>query len=71
MENKKFIAFYPMSNFGGLGIISTDGETVKTAFNFGNGMENISTAKIRTNTKGEDYFIKFGRRHYIRDFMRV
>ena len=70
MENK-FIAVYPMSNFGGLGIISTDGETVKTAFNFGNGMENISTAKIRYNAHSEDYFIKFGKRYYIKDFMRV
>ena len=75
-EKKKmnnFIAVCTMSNWGGLGIISIEhvNDTVTTAFDFGNGMKNISTAKIRTNTKGEDYFIKFGRRHYIRDFMRV
>lgn len=73
MENN-FIAVCTMSNFGGLGIISIEhgiNDKVTTAFDFGNGMENISTAIIRYNAKGEDYFIKFGRRHYIRDFMRV
>ena len=73
-NNNNFIAVCPMSNFGGLGIISIEhgiNDTVTTAFDFGNGMENISTAKIRYNAKGEDYFIKFGRRYYIRDFMRV
>lgn len=74
MENKKFIAVCPMSNFGGIGIISINygiDDTVTTAFNFGDGIKNISTAKLRCNAKGEDYFIKFGRRYYIRDFMRV
>lgn len=73
MESK-FLAILPMSNWGGLGIISIEygiEDKVTTAFDFGNGMENISTDKIRTNAKGEDYFIKFGRRHYIREFMRT
>ena len=73
-NNNNFIAVCPMSNFGGLGIISINygiNDTITTAFDFGNGMKNISTAKIRTNAKSEDYFIKFGRRYYIRDFMRV
>ena len=73
-NNNKFLAVCTMSNFGGLGIISIEygiEDTVTTAFDFGSGMKNISTAKIRYNVKGEDYFIKFGRRHYIRDFMRV
>ena len=73
-NNNNFIAVCTMSNFGGLGIISIEhgiNDKVTTAFDFGNGIENISTAKIRTNAKGEDYFIKFGRRYYIREFMRV
>lgn len=73
MENK-FIAVMGMNNFGGLGIISIEhgiDDTVTTAFDFGNGMKNISTAKIRYNASGEDYFIKFGKRYYFRDFMRI
>jgi len=68
-----FIAVYVMSNWGGLGIISmgSTGDSVKTAFDFGNGMENISTAKIRYSARGDGYFIKFGKRYYLRDFMRV
>ncbi len=74
MKNKKFIAIHPMSNWGGLGIISIEhgiDDTITTAFDFGDGIKNISTAKIRYNAQGEDYFIKFGRRYYMRDFMRV
>ena len=73
-NNNKFLAVCTMSNFGGLGIISIEygiEDTVTTAFDFGDGIRNKSTAKIRYNAQGEDYFIKFGRRHYIRDFMRV
>ena len=73
-NNNNFIAVCTMSNFGGLGIISINygiNDTLTTAFDFGNGMENISTAKIRYNAQGEDYFIKFGRRYYLHDFMRV
>ena len=73
-NNNKFIAIMGMHNFGGLGMISIEhgiNDKVTTAFDFGDGLQNKSTAKIRYNAKGEDYFIKFGRRHYIRDFMRV
>ena len=72
MENK-FIAVCPMSNFGGLGIISMDhsNDTVTTAFDFGDGLKNISTAKIRHNNKGDGFFIKFGKRYYFNDFMGV
>ena len=73
-KNNKFIAALPVSNFGGLGIISIEhgiDDMVTTAFDFGDGLENKSTAKIRYNASGEDYFIKFGRRYYLKDFMRV
>lgn len=73
-NNNNFIAVCTMSNFGGLGIISIEygiEDKITTAFDFGNGMENISTAKIRYNAQGEDYFIKFGKRYYLRDFMRI
>lgn len=73
MENN-FIAVCPMSNFGGLGIISIEhgiDDMVTTAFDFGNGMKNKSTAKIRYNASGEDYFIKLGRRYYLKDFTGV
>lgn len=73
-NNSNFIAVMGMTNFGGLGIISIEhgiNDKVKTAFDFGDGMKNISTAKIRYNASGEDYFVKFGRRYYLRDFMRI
>jgi len=71
MENK-FIAVYPMSNFGGLGIIdAVPGISVKTAFDFGDGKKNVSVSKIRFNSKGEGYFIKLGKRYYFKNFIKV
>lgn len=73
-NNNNFIAICTMSNWGGLGIISIEygiEDKVTTAFDFGNGIRNKSTATIRTSAKGEDYFIKFGRKYYLKDFMRI
>ena len=63
-NNNNFIAVCPMSNFGGLGIISINyginDRLQRRGLGNLDGYKNVSTANIRYNAKGEDYFIKFG-----------
>lgn len=62
-----------MCNFGGLAVMEREygiDDYVIVCDNYGDGYKNITRNMIRYNTKGEPYFVRYGKRHYLGEFMR-
>ena len=60
-----------LCNWGGIAVGDYDGEKIKSAFNMGDGYKDIRTTKVYTTAAGRDYFVRYGRRYYLDEFMRV
>ena len=73
-ENKKPIAVYTMSNFGGiaiLDIIYDIDDMVIACFDFGTGYQKIRHYKIREQKNGRPYIRKNGIYCYLDECIRV
>ena len=58
----------------GMGIISVNhgiNDTVTAQYFYGEHTKPAQTYKLRTNKKGEPFFMYNSTRHYIRDFMKT
>ena len=70
--NKKVIATCQLTNFGGIAIFSiVYGIEDKVKFSYFNSEKysRVSTSIIRTDKKGDAYFISFGQKYYLREFI--
>ena len=73
-KDKKPVAVYPMSNWGGIEILDIEhgiDEYVIARFNFGTVEEKLHRIKIEYNKHGVPYFIMSGNRVRLDDCMRV
>ena len=64
----------PMNNFGGLAIMEIEHgieDYLYVCDNYGDGYKNITKNKIRYNARGNAYFMRYGKRYYLDQFMRV
>lgn len=71
MKEYKIIASLSLNNFGGIVILDTTDETITSAFDFGDGLQNIKTTKVFYSGACTPYFVRYKQRYYIDDFMRV
>lgn len=63
-----------LCNWGGLAIMEFEQGIEDYVFvcdNYGNGYKNITKNVLHYNAKGEAYFIRNGKRWYLKEFMRV
>ena len=70
-KNVPFIAVKATSAFSGIGILSADSNKVTFCYEYDGKRSRRSRSTIRYNTSGEPYFIAYGCREYLRDYMRV
>lgn len=70
-KNVPFIAVKATSAFSGIGILSVDSDKVAFCYEYDGKRSRRSRSAIRYNTSGEPYFIAYGLREYLRDYMRV
>lgn len=68
-----YIGVYPMSNFGGLAIVSIDEatETCLSCFDWGDGPQNIRRTQIYYTSNGRSYIRRYNRRYYFDEIMRA
>jgi hypothetical protein len=77
MKSKKVkepIGILCLSNFGGLLVLDLEcgiEDKVITCFDFGSGRKHFGKNKIRYNSNGDAYFVKFGKRYYLNEIMRT
>lgn len=67
----EIIATKPTCNWGGIVILEANDEVVTSAEDYGNGLLRKATARVRYNLEGEPYFMRQGRREYLKDYMKV
>lgn len=69
----KYIGVYPMSNFGGLAIVSVDpaSDTCYSCFDFGEGPQNLRRTQIYYTNSGRAYIRRYNRRYYFDEIMRA
>ena len=70
----KAIAYYPMSNFGGIEILSVWNlidDYVIACFNFGTGRQQIRRHKVYVTPSCRVYIRKQGVRYYLDQFMKA
>jgi len=65
------VGVYTLCNYGGLVILSLEGDQATAAFDFGNGYENIRRHTVYYTYTGRAYIRKGGRRYYFDQIMRV
>lgn len=70
-KNVPFIAVKAISAFSGIGILSVDSDKVTFCYEHDGKRSRRSRSTIRYNASGEPYFIAYGLREYLRDYMRV
>jgi hypothetical protein len=71
---KKPIGILCLSNFGGLLVLDLEcgiEDKIITCFDFGSGRKHFGKNKIRYNSNGDAYFVKFGKRYYLNEIMRT
>lgn len=64
----------PLCNHGGLAVMEFEHGVdtyVYIADHYGDDYKNITRNKIYHNAKGNPYFVRYGKRYYLNDFMRV
>lgn len=72
MKNNTFIAVSCLNNFGGIGIIDINDDFVVSAFDFGSGIKHKRKTKLFYNySKDFYYFVRYGVKYKLDDFMRV
>jgi len=72
--NKKPCGVYGLSNFGGLAIyeiISGVDDKVTSGFDFGDGVKHLATTKIFYTVSGRAYIVRYKRRYYFDNILRV
>ena len=72
--NKKVIATCQLTNFGGIAIFEVIygiEDKIKFAYHNGEKFGRIATAKVRTNKEGDAYFISFGQKYFLNEFIKV
>ena len=69
----KYIGIYPMSNFGGLAIVSVDpaSDTCFSCFDWGEGPQDFRRTKIYYTNSGRAYIRRYNRRYYFDEIMRI
>lgn len=70
----KPIGVLPLTNFGGVAIMKIEHgieDYIVSTENYGEGYIRPSKSKVRYNRKGEPYFMRYGRRYYLKEFMRA
>lgn len=73
-KDYKPLAVYPMCNLGGMAIMEIEdgcGTYVYVTDNYGDGYKNLTKNKVYYNRKGEAYFIRYGKRYYLDNFLKV
>lgn len=73
-KDYKPLAIYPVCNFGGLAIMEIEDGCdtyVYVADNYGDGYKNLTKNKIYYNGQGKPYFIRYRKRYYLDDFLKV
>ena len=70
---EKPLGLIPLSSTGGIHIlnVTSGGEKLITAFNFGNGISKVTTNKLYLNNRRQSFFIKKGKRYYVSDIIKV
>lgn len=64
----------PLCNFGEMAIMELEDGINTYAYvcdNYGDGYKNLTKNKIYYNIKGNPYFVRYGKRYYLDQFMRV
>ena len=72
--NKKVIATCQLTNFGGIAIfeiIYGIDDKVKFAWHNGDKFGRVSTSIIRTDKKGDAYFISGRQKYYLSEFISI
>lgn len=70
---EKYIAVYPLGTSVGVGIIEIEhgvDDYAVTEF-YGSGKRYVRKNKIQVTAKGEQYIMKYGRKYYIKDFIKT
>lgn len=70
----KFIAVKALNNFGGIGIVNIVyglNDTIVSGFDFGDGIKNVARSRIRYNCNDESYFVRYGVKYFLSDFIRI
>lgn len=73
-DNYKPAGVAHLNNFGGLAIMEIEygiDDYVCVCENYGDGYKRLTKNKIHYNAKGNPYFVRYGKRYYLDQFMRV
>lgn len=70
-KNAAPVGVYPMTNFGGLAILSIEYDSCIAAFNWGDGYKQIRRHQIFHTYTGRAYIRKAGQRFYFDQIMRT
>lgn len=68
---KKVIATRHICNWGGNIIIEANDDYVVAGYDFGNGIRGLRRRKLHYNAKGNPYFVMYGHREYLSEYMRT
>lgn len=71
-KNYKPIGTLCLCNHGGLAVMDIEygiEDYVHVTDNYGDGYKNLTKNKIHYNAKGDGYFVRNGRRWYLKEFM--
>lgn len=74
MKKYNFIAVKGIANDAGIGIVSINygiNDTITSVFQYGEKQKKPTTAKIRYSAAGDPYFMKYGRREYLNEYMKT
>lgn len=71
LNNRRPLATLSLTAFYALGIFDTEDEAVLVAFYNDEERGRFSWCKLYENVKGEVFFKKFGKRYYLKDFLKT
>ena len=63
-----------LCNHGGIAVMEIMydiDDYVMVCDNYGDGYKNITKNVIKYNAKGEQYFVRYGKRYYLKDFIKL
>lgn len=72
-ENVKPVGVYPITNWGGLVIleINDSGEYAVSAFDWGDGIQNVRSTKIQYSDNGRPFIRRYGVCYYFDQILRA